>query len=1196
MLAPLTPGFMVLQGNQLEDLREVVVQWLAEHPLAPLEHECFLVQSNGIAQWLKIALASNAHGKGIAAAIDVQLPGRFIWQAYRSVFPELPTRSAFDKGPLTWRLYHLLHHWSALCDQLGEQASLLAPLQGFLSADEDPRRCYQLAARLADLYDQYQLYRADWLQAWEQGRKVIIKANGSEQPLPPEQQWQALLWQLLNKSIEQSVEPSLEPESERTHLGKLSRARIHQAFIARCRDFSPRHRPAELPRRVIVFSISSLPTQTLELLQALSPFTQVMVFVTNPSEHYWGDLVEGKELLRREYRRIRERMTPANIEAEALHAYGHPLLASWGKQGRDFLHLLDEHDQPEHYRHYFNRQKIDLFSPPPGNGLLQQLQADILHLRSLEERRALASAIDPAHDRSLQFLIAHSPQREVEILHDQLLDSFEHAKAEGKTLHPRDILVMVPDINLYSPHIHAVFGRYAQPPHFATADDRAADGSSASRDGRYLPYHISDQSQRRQNTLLIALESLLQLPQARFNVSQLSDLLDVPALRERFGLAENDLPILRRWIKGANIRWGLDAEQRAELGLPSIEQNSWLFGLQRMLLGYAAGEYSSWQGIEAYDEVSGLEAALLGPLSRLIDRLRQARQQMMQAHTSTEWLTLIGQLLPMFFTETSAADRWALDRLQIQLEQLQEIWQSAGLEHEELPLEVVREELLAGLDETNLSQKFLGGSINFATLMPMRAIPFQQLWLLGMNDRDYPRQSQHADFDLMADDYRPGDRSRREDDRYLFLEALLSARQRLVISWVGRDIRDHSEKPPSVLVSQLRDHIQAGWSLAGAGPDAPKDALLSALSTQHPLQAFSRRYFESTRDPRLFTYAREWRALHDSPVDEHRDELPAWQAEAPLSLEDLVSFLRNPVDYFYRRRLGIRWYDEHLDIADSEPFHPDALEAWNLRDSLVSRIRSALYPSENQNKGQNSDQLLQQEIARLQRSGELPMPPFGPLLQSQLEQALQAPLQHFQQLLIEYPQQLAPRALQLELELELEGSLILQDSLNDIRCNHAGEHVRLLIHPGTLHEGKSKKYHQLLRHWPAHLAAQLHQPTCTRILGPDTDLSLPPLSADQASELLRTIMASLYAGMQRPLPLACKTAFAALEASGKPQEHYEGDPPRSSGEVSATPGLQKLWPDYARLSAEADFLRLAEQLYRPLMHALGQQTTAEVSA
>ncbi|MCP1327813.1 exodeoxyribonuclease V subunit gamma, partial [Halomonas sp. 707D4] len=164
---PLTPGFMVIHANRLEDLRAVAVEWMRLHPLGPLENETILVQSNGIGQWLKLALAETPDngGAGIAAALDVTLPARFLWQAYRTVLSHVsqgqdpvPETSPFDKSRLVWRLLRLLP--TLVKDPV------FAPLARFLELDRDQRKHYQLAERLADLFDQYQVYRADWLEAW----------------------------------------------------------------------------------------------------------------------------------------------------------------------------------------------------------------------------------------------------------------------------------------------------------------------------------------------------------------------------------------------------------------------------------------------------------------------------------------------------------------------------------------------------------------------------------------------------------------------------------------------------------------------------------------------------------------------------------------------------------------------------------------------------------------------------------------------------------------------------------------------------------------------------------------------------------------------------------------------------------------------------------------------------------------------
>src|SRR5690606_27270373 len=136
----------------------------------------------------------------------------------------------------------------------------------------------------------------------------------------------------------------------------------------------------------------------------------------------------------------------------------------------------------------------------------------------------------------------------------------------------RDVIVMVPDIDAYAPHVRAVFGLHEP------------------GDPRYIPYCLPDQGRRATDPLVGGLERLLGLPNARVTASEVLDLLDVPALRRRFGIDEADLPVLARWIRDANVRWGLHAEHRAALGLPPPDgpDHGWLFGLRRLLLGYAA--------------------------------------------------------------------------------------------------------------------------------------------------------------------------------------------------------------------------------------------------------------------------------------------------------------------------------------------------------------------------------------------------------------------------------------------------------------------------------------------------------------------------------------------------------------------------------------------------------------------------------
>lgn len=1194
-------GLMVIQGNHLEALRDVMTQWIRTYPLGPLEDEQILVQSNGIAQWLKMALAEDTDkgGCGIAAAMNVQLPGRFLWQGYRGFQPDIPKISPFDKGPLTWTLYRLLADIPALKAAVPEP-EVLKPLLGFLqegassaqdadgdSPSGDPRRLHQLAGNLADLYDQYQVYRPDWLSAWERGEDIILRPGRTpeQQPIDPEQRWQPALWRLATQTIQQS-----DSETDADSWAKKSRADIHTSIVALCRQMH--EAPEDLPRRVIVFGISALPHSVLEFLQAMAKFSQVMLFVHNPCQHYWGDLIEDRQLLK-QYSRTQSRKLDASLNPEDLHLQGNPLLASWGKQGRDYLHLLDEQDQPEAYKDHFN--KIDLFASPhlltEGEGheasgptpLLKQLQDDIFELRSLDERKILsqqpASQVDPIQDHSLQFLIAHSAQREVEILHDQLLNAFQQAKSEGQTLNPRDILVMVPDINVYAAHIQAVFGRYKP-------------DEEGKPDPRYIPFHLSDQGQRGRNSLLAAFETLLHSRDARFSVSELLDLLATPALLKRFGLDVNDLPKLHQWIQGANVRWGLDAEHRREIGLPEAgEQNSWLFGLKRMLLGYATGSSLSWQPnsgpvIEPYDEVAGLEAALLGPLVLLIDAITDLRQQLKQPRSATDWETLLNQTCDRFFMGEGKGDRWALDNIKTVLEQWRDVFEHGYCSDLLLPPEVARDEIMARIDKPSLTQKFLGGSVNFATLMPMRAIPFKQIWMLGMNDNDYPRSQKSSDFDLMAGDYRPGDRSRREDDRYLFLEALLSARDKLVISWVGRNIRDNSAKPPSVLVGQLRDYLQQGWPQAEGN-------LLEQITTEHPLQPFSKGYFSPNAEVQgLYTYAAEWRQVHKR-VTPQALPMPALSLEAPITLKQLADFLRHPLKSFYQFRLGVSWYDQGETAEDDELFATDGLSKWALHRQLFNALNLSL----SQQTSGSVEQHLDQAFARLKHSGGLPMQHFAELMQQELKAELLPAAEHYQSLLQEYPHTVAGRVHQLSVigcgvKTELEAQIL------DSRKRHPAdtEAARIILQPSNLFKGGETKHYHLVKYWPEHLLAQLDQPTTTYLLGSqsETPVIFKPMTADMATERLQELSEHWLQGMSTPQPLACKTALKWLFDADKAADPYEGGY-KQSAERDEHPGYQRLWPDFDNLIDDGRFAERAKALYQPMLDNLKHDDSRQAS-
>lgn len=1179
MTASIQPGLLVLHSNRAELLGDAVFEWIRRNPLGPLEEEVFLVQSNGVAEWLKMTLAQQA---GVCAATRVELPGRFLWRSYRQVLGRdaVPPESALDKLPLTWRLMDVL---PAVALRPGFE-----PLAGFLK-DGDMARRLQLATRLADLYDQYQVYRSDWLAAWAAGHDVLPtlarQDPATAAPLPAEQSWQAALWREL-------LAP-LSPLQRET-----ARSALQVRFLAKLDSGAATAQP--VARRVVLFGMTHVPDQTLQALAALSTRCQVLLAIPNPSRYHWADIIEGRELLRMERRRhpLRRGVDLSALPLEDLHAHGHPLLAAWGRQGRDFVRQLDAFDDTDATKQRFGGVKVDLFDEADGVNLLGQVQANIRDLLPLAEH---PKNIADAADRSIVFHVAHGIQREVEILHDQLLEMLAHPP-DGEPLNPRDIVVMVPDIASFAPAIRSVFGQYTR------------------GDARYIPFDIADLTERGNNPVLVALEWLMRLPQQRCRLTEVRDLLDVPAIAARFGLASEDLPRLTRWMEGAGIRWGLDEAHRGALGLAACgEQNSWMFGLRRMLLGYAQGDANeaasgsdgpqAFQGIEAYDEVGGLDAAMAGSLADLVGELTAWRDQAMTDATPVVWAERARALLDAFMDASDERERITLAAIEAALGAWLGACDTAGFS-DAVSLAVAREAWLGGIDEPGLNRRFRAGGVTFCTLLPMRAVPFDVVCLLGMNDGDYPRSSPRSDFDLMGlpGQRRPGDRSRRDDDRQLMLEAVLSARRVLYISYTGRSVRDNSEQPPSVLVSQLRDYLAAGWS----GP------VLAQRTTQHPLQPFSRRYFEA--DAALFTHAREWRAAHDgagAAASQRVRPLAAADDAAPLDMAALTSFLKNPVREFFKRQLQVNFTEDDSGMADDEAFSVRGLDEY----SLLSQVLASLDKAGRQQAGQASTDAagvaggadVQRQLARIQRAGSLPMADFGDRAAQRLAGTLQPMLARWQALQAQFPQAAGKLPLRFRYD-----SVQVEDWQDDLRASPLdGTPVWLELLPSSLcttAKVPKPRPEKLVGAWVRMLlASACHGEGEVQgvLVGKDAAVFVTGLPRADAEAALQDLLTLWRASMGNsnhsnsdappgPLPVACLTAIAWLSADEdereeKAEARYEGKGTFSVPEVGE-PCLARMYPDYESLVADGRFGSMARRLYGPLLEWVGNCVSVEPHA
>jgi exodeoxyribonuclease V gamma subunit len=1078
--------FTLYQSNRMEALVQILQQRLRKHrsdkPI--LEPDTLLVYNFGSAKWLKLQLAE---AEGISANLDDQLPATFTWRLFTVLLDEgLPDAADFSSAAVTWKLM-------ALLPGLLEDEEF-ATLKHYLAGEGNPQlRRYQLSEKIADLFDQYLVYRPDWLLQWQAGRNPI------EADAMRDQQWQPKLWQALIQFTSSLADQSA-----------LHRADLHKLLLGKLERLQ--RWPAELPRHISIFGISALPPQHLEIVNAISNFCQVDLYLLNPCQHYWGDIVPPAARARKI---VKEIATESGLADTDYLMVGNPLLASMGQQGREFTDLLLEIDELQIEDCFVELDK--------SADMLSFLQQEILNLEFRNQNEppdevmlqtnAGKKAVDTG-DSSLQIHSCHSHMREVEVLRDQLLELFN----QDSGLAPHEVIVMMPDVSVYAPYIESVFSR--------THETELR-----------IPYSLSDRRVQHDSPVLTSFLSLLALPKSRLTAPEVMDWLQTAAIARRFVLDEEDLQTLTRWIAESGIRWGWHGQSKQQWQLPEENHNTWQFGLERMVLGYAMQSSDGlYDGILPYDPVEGGQAELLGKLLKFTDLLWDLRGELSQARSITEWHGLINRLLDSFYLP----DREEELELALIRHAITSMLEEVTHNHfgEALAPEVIEFYLTARLQQPESGHGFLSNGVTFCNLVPMRSIPFKTVCLLGMNDEDFPRRSQIVGFDLVSlTASRKGDRSRRNDDRYLFLEAMLAARNHLYISFVGVNSKDNSTKVPSVLLNELleycaqvfalRDDIDSDVSAAHA-----ERSLLSWLVRRHPLQPFDPQYFNG-EDSRFTSYSGKWyRALVAAQAEQVKsqgiefcpDPLPDRKGDGDIEVTDLTGFFRNPGRYFFREVLGV-YFEEPLDrLEDSEAFSLNGLDQYTLGKTALE----ALIAGESR----------MQWRERVQASGSiLPGMPGVQQLQKPWTQASAVNARIAGHLFAE------ARSLSIDLPY---GDKRIVGEIDGIFADHL-----LFYRTGSI------KSRQKLDYWIRHLClASAGYATTTLLVSDAKSYRYQPLEAEQAWDVLSPMVELFEERYMNVLPLIPEVSYSWQQEIGK----------EDSDRQSAVAAAVKSWGEDAYMS------------------------------
>lgn len=1091
MEAPPT-GLQLHASNRLEVLAEQLAERMRVAPSEPLAPERIVVPHPTLGRWLRLALASEL---GIAANLRIELPAEFAWAAMRETVPTLAKAQPLAPPSLRWRIHERLRRWDgedALGRYLNADAAADDAAPAVASAAE--RRRYELADRLAQVYDRCMLYRPDWIRAWQRG----------ETP-----HWQARLWRQLANDAAAPAHWVDAVDAYREAVQAAPGARTEQRHPRQLALplTSPAHRA-----RVSFFGVVVLSPTYLEMLRCAATRMDVHLYLLSPCREFWADT-----------RSPRERSRAAATSDDHHLDEGNPLLALWGRPARDMQALLAD----------------DLGAGAPAESYrdadastrLGALQRDILELRDASVASAEAAPI-PEDDGSLQIHSCHSAMREAEVLHDQLLGVLDaHPDVE-----PADVLILTPPLDDYAPAIESVF---------------AAAGAIRVDVGR---------RRRRDNAAVKAFLDILALPGSRYACSAVLAPLRARSVRRRFGIGD-DLTTLRDALRNADIRWGIDAAHLASLGMPTTASHTWREGARRLLLGYAiADDAAMVQGVVARPlQRGGLDASAadyeqLGGLLRYAEQLFALSEWKARERTPSDWSEALRGVADCFFADLPELAE--VDAVTALIDELEDEWRVADCTAP-IAFAALRAAVASIGEQATRSRARLADGVTVGQLASGQIFPAKVVCVAGMNDRAFPRHPAAASFDLVAEDARRiGDRDVRDEDRFAFLEALLAARRAFIVTYTGRDIRDDTALPPSVVVNDLVEY-------------------LALAETTHPLQPFSPRYFNARSDANgeknLFSYSPAMAAAATTLVAgggalrRLNDALPASEPEFLLgkreaALNELLRFAVAPARFFFERRLGLMLRLDEDDAREEEPFALNELEVWQLKNRILA-LKQADAPSSDA----KAMAVLLAE-GRLQE-GNLGRVEYmhGAVDVAEVQAAL-APLgEHLQ----------APR---LDVEVEVGGFTLV----GSVAGYHAPSRELAMYRVGQLRaQDRIETWLRLLC-----VCCAVGAPARAKLVGLGKDVERVEVRAPAAADARKHLalwLAAWQRGWQTPLPFFPNTSWAWVGAKDDPlrdatvawRGNRRGD--------AADPYNRLAFPDSP---FGEDFESLAASLLRPLRSAL----------
>lgn len=739
--------FNLYQSNNFNSLKETLIKLLSDNRYQNISlKEIIIIPNYHISFYLKLNIAKYL---GICANYRFCLFTEFIDKIFKIFIPNVHNVDYYNKSNLIWIIMTLLPKLLNLYE--------FNIIKKYLFYDNDQSKLFALAVKLADLYNKYLVYRVDMIIYWEEIKDI--------NKLDIHSKWQCLLWKEIIHYIYNKYNYV------------LHQAKKYVLFVSIINNyFKIQDYFIHLPKDIYIFHISYIPPIYLNVLWLISKYINVHYFILNPSKIYWYDRYffqdficsKSKNIMYKKILHYKNILFPDNyLNIRIINS----LLFNCGKFLANYLYLLD----------FYYINNILLFTNTCSKTLLQMIQNDLLYNKIIDNKiininNNRKTRYISYKDHSITINSCSGYLREIEVLYDYIIYLLFKKK-----YHINDIIVVVNNLPLYTNYIKAIF-----------------DNSIYKK---YLSYSILEERNNIKYNIFKSFIRFLKLPNVRLDVSSLKEILVNKYILDKFHIHYDELKIILMIISDIQIINFINKEHNFDKRDYGIWENI----IKCILLGYIMDtDILVWNNIKPYYYVNNMYYNdLIEKFIKIIYLILYYREILSQKYIFSVWINISKQILLDFFL-TKILNKYNVVTSKI-LDMLF-VYYNYGSYSSLMTNNLFIDIVLIYLNSHKKHRLLSINKLNFCTFKSIHGIRKKVICLIGMNST-YPRNIFVNDINLMLNKPEWTDKDLVDWDKYIFLEFLISAQEKLYVSYINFSFITYKQCLPSFIIKNIIDYI-----------------------------------------------------------------------------------------------------------------------------------------------------------------------------------------------------------------------------------------------------------------------------------------------------------------------------------------------------------------------------------------------------